>query len=401
MNLAAKDIRHSPERFILTTLGVSMLLMGLMGLSGIHRGIIADATLLSDRIGADVWIVQRNTRGPFAENSRVPTSLVYRAGALPGLHDVRAFVCHYLQREFNGILSNVSVLGLDDKGQWLPLVAGGPLTQSHYQVIVDETLGLALHGRLQLGKEAYAVVGITTGMVGLNGEGIALFTVADAQTIQSDVVAEATRLERQGRRHHGERSEIGQQQPSLVEQALQPSTAASALQLPQISAVIARVRSGYDPRQVADAIRGWGDVSVYFTEEQRKFLVEGTIDKARRQIDLFRALLSLIATVILTLILYTRTLDKLHSIALLKLLGAPNRTIIGMILQQALLLGSLAYGLAYIMGLYIFPVFPRRVIFVPEDLIELALIVLAICLFSTLAGIWKALRVAPHEALAA
>jgi putative ABC transport system permease protein len=72
-----------------------------------------------------------------------------------------------------------------------------------------------------------------------------------------------------------------------------------------------------------------------------------------------------------------------------------------MILQQSLLLGALAYGLAYAGGSYIFPQFPRRVILAPEDLVELAVIVLAICLFSTLAGIWKALRVAPHEALAA
>jgi putative ABC transport system permease protein len=403
MNLAAKDIRHSPGRFVLTTLGVSMLLMGLMGMSGIHRGIIADATLLSDRIGADLWIVQRNTRGPFAEGSRIPRSLVHRATAMPGLQDVRAFVFHYLQREFNGSMANISILGLDwpaDKGQWLPLVAGGPLSQNHYQAIVDETLGFQIGQPVHLGKESYTVVGITTGMVGLNGEGIALFTVSDAQAIQSDLVPEAMRLEREGRRLRGERSEIGQQQPGLVEQASSPSTASTSLQLPQVSAVIARVRPGYDPQQVCRAILAWDDVSVYSTYQQRKFLVEGTIDKARRQIDLFRALLSLIATVILTLILYTRTLDKLHSIALLKLLGATNRTMIVMILQQALLLGSLAYGLAYVMGIYIFPAFPRRVILMADDLLELALIVVGICLFSTLAGIWKALRVAPHEALA-
>ena len=404
MNLAAKDVRHSPGRFALTTLGVSMLLMGLMGMSGIHRGIVADATLLTDRIGADLWIVQRNTRGPFAEGSRVPKSLVYRVQALPGVQAARTFVYHYLQREINGALLNISILGLDwpaDKGEWLPFVAGGPLSENHYQVVVDQTLGLPVRQRLKLGKESYTVVGMTTSMVGLNGEGVALFTVADAQAIQSELAAEAMRLERAGRRVRGEQSDIGRVQPSLVEHASEPSAAGQSLQLPQITAVIARVAPDHDPEQVAATIRGWKDVSVYSTAEQRQFLLEGMIDKARRQIDLFRALLSLIATVIMTLILYTRTLDKLHSIALLKLLGAPNRTIVGMILQQSLLLGALAYGLAYAGGSYIFPQFPRRVILAPEDLVELAVIVLAICLFSTLAGIWKALRVAPHEALAA
>jgi hypothetical protein len=72
MNLASKDIRHNVGRFALTTLGVGMLLMVVMGMGGIYQGIVEDATLLIDRIGADLWIVQRHTRGPFAEVSRVP-----------------------------------------------------------------------------------------------------------------------------------------------------------------------------------------------------------------------------------------------------------------------------------------------------------------------------------------
>ena len=50
-------------------------------------------------------------------------------------------------------------------------------------------------------------------------------------------------------------------------------------------------------------------------------------------------LLTVIAAIIMALILYTLTLDKIHSIALLKLIGAPNTVILGLILQQALMLG--------------------------------------------------------------
>jgi hypothetical protein len=85
MNLALKDIRHNLGRFILTTVGVGLLLMIVMGMGGIYRGVIEDATLLIDRVGADLWVVQRNTRGPFAEISRVPSSLVHRVQAVPGV----------------------------------------------------------------------------------------------------------------------------------------------------------------------------------------------------------------------------------------------------------------------------------------------------------------------------
>ena len=58
MNLAVKDIRHNIGRFLLTGIGIGMLLMMVMGMLGIYRGLIQDATLLIERIGADLWVVQ-------------------------------------------------------------------------------------------------------------------------------------------------------------------------------------------------------------------------------------------------------------------------------------------------------------------------------------------------------
>ena len=49
----------------------------------------------------------------------------------------------------------------------------------------------------------------------------------------------------------------------------------------------------------------------------------------------------------MALIIYTLTLDKAHDIAMLKLIGARNRVIVGLILQQALLLGAVGYGIVH------------------------------------------------------
>ena len=110
MNLAAKDIRHNFGRFSLTTIGIGLLLMIVMGMGGIYRGLIEDATLLTDRIGADLWIVQRDTRGPFAEISRVPANLVHRVAAVPGVATAREFVYHTIQREREGKPLRIAVL---------------------------------------------------------------------------------------------------------------------------------------------------------------------------------------------------------------------------------------------------------------------------------------------------
>jgi putative ABC transport system permease protein len=402
MNLAIKDIRHNLGRFALTTVGIGLLLMIVMGMGGIYRGLIEDATLLTESIGADLWVVQRDTRGPFAEISRVPANLVHRVSKVPGVATAREFVYHTIQREWDGQPLRISVLGLSwptDKGEWVPLLAGRPLAQNHFEMIADQSLGLQLGQRLRLGKDTYTVVGVSTGMLSSSGDGIGLFTVADALAIQFDTPSEAVRLEREARRVRGQRSELGAKQPTLVDQAYLPTAEISAIARPQISAVTVHVAPGASIQQVGDTIAAWGDVSVHTRDEQNSLLLKGPVEKSRKQIGLFRFLLTVIATVIMALILYTLTLDKLHSIALLKLIGAPSRVVLGMILQQALVLGILGYVIAYLLGQKIFPNFPRRVILVDSDLLQLAAIVLGISLLSSLLGIWRAMHVQPHEAL--
>src|SRR3989339_1986009 len=145
MNLAGRDIQHNIGRFVLTTFGVGLLLMIVMGMGGIYRGLVQEATLLVDRIDADLWVVQKDTRGPFAEVSRVPANLEDRVRAVPGVLSSRSFVSHTIQREADGQPLRMTVQGLcwpEDDGSWLPLVAGRVLGQAHYEVITDESLKL-------------------------------------------------------------------------------------------------------------------------------------------------------------------------------------------------------------------------------------------------------------------
>ena len=128
-------------------------------------------------------------------------------------------------------------------------------------------------------------------------------------------------------------------------------------------------------------------------------LLSGMVDKSKRQLGLFRALLIIISTIIMALILYTLTLDKIHDIALLKLIGASNGVIIGLILQQALLMGALGYGLAWWLGQFAFPRFPRLVVIETPDLMMLGGIVLTISVLASLLGIWKAMSVEPNKVL--
>ena len=97
--------------------------------------------------------------------------------------------------------------------KWPRLVAGRPLAQNHYEMVADRTLGFRLHERIKLGKEIYTIVGITSGMVSTNGEGMAFLSVWDSQAVQFDTPGEAIRLERAARERRSEANDIFLSQP--------------------------------------------------------------------------------------------------------------------------------------------------------------------------------------------
>jgi len=294
------------------------------------------------------------------------------------------------------------VQGLDwpeDNGQWLKLAAGRPLAQGHYEMIADQVLGLELGDQIPLGKDVFTVVGLTKGMASSSGDGMAFFTVRDALAVQFDVVGESARLEREARRSRAGSQDFGRVQPELLERAGGPSSTLPALATPLVSAILVKVAPGVDAASVSATVSAWPDVTVYTHEGQRQLLLRGNVDRARRQLGLFRVILVIVSTIIMALIIYTLTLDKTHDIAMLKLMGARNRVIVGLILQQALLLGALGYGIAYYIGQWLYPLFPRRVMITADDLWILAGIVVAISSLASLLGIAKALRVEPNKVL--
>jgi putative ABC transport system permease protein len=373
-----------------------------MGMRGVLRGSEEDATFLVDNIRADLWVIQGETQGPLAELSRVPANLSDRVAVVPGVKSARRFVYFTVQRRHKEKALRMPILGLDwpiDRGEWLPLQAGRPLAQNHYEMIVDRVLGLALGEKVQLGKDSFTVVGITKGMVSQAGDGLAFFTVSDAQAIQYDVPGEAVRLERAARPARALQQDIGKTQPQILERAAGPASEIPALGPHQISAVLVELETGVDPSQVRSILSSWPDVAVLGQAEQRRIMLTGVVARQQRQIGMITTLLILVSAVILTLIVYTLTLERLLSIALLKLVGAPNRIILGMVLQQSLLIGAVGFALGYLLGQIVLPYFPRRVLLLPTDLLELAGIVAGMCVLGSLLGIWKAARVSPNEVL--
>lgn len=398
MNLAIRDISYHRGRFILTSIGLGLLLGVVMSMGGIYRGLFADALAVLDATRADIWVVQQDTNGPFAESSRIPEDIRYRIAAVPGVAQASPLSFQTIQIERLGKPFRFFLIGHDLNGFGGPpvMVAGRGIRQKHYEMVVAKGMNMALGEKIHLGLHDYTVVGITGKMVSSSGDPAAYVSLADAQDIQFKKDNDAIRNDRQrtGARVAGMQSLSPPQVKSL-----QNDLSAITESTHTVNAIVAKLAPGADLREVQQRIGRWNHFRAISGEEQTRILTKGMIEKARMQLGLFRVILLVISAVIIALIIYTSTLDKIKVIATLKLIGSRNRVIVGMILQQSLLMGVISYGIGYVLILLTYEKFPRRIVLEPGDLQGLFVIVIAICMISSFVGIRKALRVEPAEAL--
>jgi len=168
-----------------------------------------------------------------------------------------------------------------------------------------------------------------------------------------------------------------------------------------VNTIVARIDHGEDAESVAAHILRWNHYTALTSAQEEEILSKYVIERARRQLGLFRVILLIISTVIIALIIYTLTIDKIRELATLKLIGAPNRRIIGLILQQALAMGIVGYLIGAALISVTYDQFPRRVVLVPFDMTILFIIVMVICLIASFWGVRTALKVDPAVVLGA
>lgn len=386
MNLALKDAQHAPTRFALTALGVAFLMTAVIGMTGLYRGVVEDALLIINRIDADLWVVQGERAGPFAEGSAVSSNMDRRVEGVPGVTDVRRFTQFSQQFILDGATHRATVTAIDaptDDGAWLPMVAGRPLGAARYEAVADASTGLVIGDRVRLGRDAFEIVGATRNMVDSSGDGLLFVTINDAIEIAQRRTGEEIRLARAA--HGNPTAAIGND--------------SSVAQDSKIAAVLVRLDPAADPRTVAAAIERWGDARVLSTAGQRDLMLNARLWKLRIQILAFTVMILIITAIVVSLIVYTMTLEKLHEIALLKLIGARGSVVAGMIGQQATLIGVAGFGLAMGLASLIFPFFPRRVVVTSFDLAWQGAALALVCAFAAAIGIARASKVNAREVL--
>ena len=375
MNLAYRDVRHNLFRFLLTCFGLSLLLAVVLAMIGIYRGIVVDALTVARNHGVDLWVVEAGSRGPFAEASRIPGDAREGIARLAWVTAAGSVTYQTVEATRRGQGVRLYVIGfeLTRPGGPVRVAAGRTIAQSHFEMVADRRSGLELGDHVQLGRTDFTVVGLTENQVASGGDPVAFITLLDAQKLQFDLAPPAARV--------------------------QLARGTEGASKDTVNAVVARVASGANLDAVADAARRWKHLSVLTQAAQESILAESLVDRARRQIGMFTSILLLVSAVIIALIIYTMTMEKLRHIAMLKLIGAPDRTIVGMIVQQALALGLTGFAFGGLLIANIKDYFPRRVVLEPDNVLALGGVVVLVCLFASALGVRAALKADPATAL--
>jgi putative ABC transport system permease protein len=394
ISLAGRDILHSWSKFVLTGLGLGLLIGVTFTMAGVYRGMVDDAKVLLNNSGADMWVVQKDTQGPYAESSSIHDDAYRGILGMPGVAQAANVTYLTMQVRKGDTDVRAMVVGFEPGQPGEPgyLVAGRRVTRSHYEAVADVKSGFVLGDRISIRRHDYTVVGLSRRMVSSGGDPMVFIPLKDAQEAQFLKDNDAIVNERARTAANPALNRPGV--PGLLN-AIEASQSSNH----NVNAVLVRVAEGRSAEAVAQDIRRWKHLQVFTREQMEEILVAKLIATSARQIGMFLVILTIVSAAIVAFIIYTMTLGKIREIAVLKLIGTRNRTIAGMILQQALGLGVIGFAVGKIAATVWGPAFPKYVLLEPGDAVRGFVIVMLVCTLASTLAIRAALKVDPATAI--
>jgi putative ABC transport system permease protein len=394
INLAGRDIAHHLKSYLLTGLGLGLLIGVTLTMAGVYRGMVDDAKVLLRAVDADIWVVQQNTLGPFAEPSNVPDDLYRALLGLDGVAQTGNVAYLTMQVSHRGTTQRVMVAGYEQGKPGGPafLVAGRPISRAHYEAVADAKTGFKVGDVVRIRRNDYTVVGLTRRMVSSGGDPMLFIPLKDAQEAQFLKDNDAIVEDRQRLAANPALNHPGQSGVLEAVQAIQTSSH-------KVNAVLLRLQPGVDARALADTIARWQRFTAYTRDDMEEILVAKLIATAAKQIGLFLVILTIVSAAIVAFIIYTMTLGKIKEIAVLKLIGTRDRTIASMIMQEALGLGVIGFFVGKFAATLWAPAFPKYVLLETGDAGRALVLTLVVCALASLLAIRAALKIDPAEAI--
>ena len=367
VSIARKNLFHDKIRFIVAIAGIQFSVLLITIQFGVFLRFLTNASVLIDHSGADLWITAKNLQNfdfgrPFSEKK------VYLAREVPGVLWAEKYLmafCYW--KTPSGSQESVQVVGFNPQtmvGAPWDIVEGNiedvkkPMAVFYDQAEADRLGRIPIGGETEINNRRVRVAGITRGA------------------------------------------------KSFIQAAYIFTSYKNAANLAFFSRgntvyILAKVTPGYDVETVKQRLKEVvKDVDVYTTREfSNKTRAYWMINTGAGIALLSVAIMGLfIGTIIVGQTIYASTTEHLKEFGTLKAIGASNRDIYKIIIQQALInsvigfvLGMLTtYGVAQLMKIG-----KLEVLLTGPILLGIFVITVLMCLFSSILSIYKVMQIDP------
>jgi putative ABC transport system permease protein len=342
--LTLRDLRHRAVRFVVVTLLGSVVFALLFVATGLVEQFNREPYDAVDRIGGDAWVLREGVSGPFTAASTLPVE----AGAAIDADAVAPVVTARSSLLEAGAddTEEIVVIGGTTEGLGLAPPTQGRNVEAPGEAVVDDTLSVDIGETVTLAGTPFTVVGKTSDATILAGIPLVFVTLESAQDL-----AFRTR----------------------------------------------EVVSGF---LVEGEVRSQPPETVVLTGDEVAADTLGPLEGAIASIDLVRVLLWIVAVIIIGAVVYLSALERQRDFAVLKAVGASNRTLLSSLALQAVLVAVASVALAAIIQVFLGPVFPLKVRVPARAFWQLPLLAVVMAILASLAGMRRVARSDPALAFA-
>ncbi|CAN5824509.1 FtsX-like permease family protein [soil metagenome] len=338
--ISLRDLQWRRRRFVIAVIATGLVFGISLLMAGTEFTLYEDGRRIVGSFGADAWVVDEGTSGPFTTASPIPASTASRVALEPGVEAAEPVVISRstVEREAP---QDVNIIGYRP-GSFVAIPASsGRGPQEPGEAIADVALGVDVGATISVGGHDLRVVGLAEQVTWYFGTPTVFVLLPDAQAI------------------------------TFRGQPLAMGVATLGV-----------------PSALPDGLRALDNSQVVRD-------LERPLKSSTETIALLNFLLWIVATGIVGSMVYLSALERSRDFAVFKATGATNRSLLAGLLLQAAVLAAASAVVAVVVAWLLVPSFPFTVQIPAALYLRLAAIVTAVGVLASLAGLRQAVKVQP------
>jgi putative ABC transport system permease protein len=347
LSITLHDLLYRYRQFLIAVVGAGVVFAMALLLTGLSNSFRVEVANTVDSVGADGWVLPDGSTGPFTSFGTLPLDTVEEVASTPGVEQADPLAIVPTTTTVDGEVRSLRLMGHRLGGLGTPEVTEGRSAERLGEVVADERLGVDVGGHLDLAGTELTVVGVTEGLTLLGGTPNVYAAVDDVR-------------------------DIAFQGAPLITTVV---TLGTPTDLPP-------------------------DLEALSSQQVETDTVHAMED-AISSIDNSRALMWVVAAIIVAALMYVSSLERLRDFAVLKSLGSSSRLLFLGVAAQAVIITLLAAAFALVASQLLKPMFALPIVLPASAFVALPVVAIVVGLLSSLVALRRAIAVDPSSAFAA